>query len=87
VLDERGSTIVSERNSRREPLTDAEARKLLKQVGRVIVARGRKVETLDAGRARVADLKGPTGNYRAPMLRRGKTLLVGFNAEALQELV
>ena len=25
---------------------------------------------------------GPTGNLRAPMIRKGKTVLVGFNEEA-----
>jgi hypothetical protein len=34
-----------------------------------------------------ADLKGPTGNYRAPIVRKGKTLLVGFNLDALEKLV
>jgi hypothetical protein len=27
---------------------------------------------------------GPTGNLRAPTIRKGKTLLVGFSAEAYQ---
>ena len=29
---------------------------------------------------------GPTGNLRAPTLRRGKTLVVGFNEETYQKL-
>ena len=29
-------------------------------------------------------LLGPTGNLRAPTIRKGKTLLVGFNADAYQ---
>lgn len=32
-------------------------------------------------------LLGPTGNLRAPTLRRGKTLLVGFSAEAYEEVL
>jgi hypothetical protein len=36
---------------------------------------------------KIAHLKGPTGNYRAPIVRKGKTLLVGFHAETLESLV
>jgi hypothetical protein len=86
VLQDRGAEIREERNSRKEPLTDKEARELIGKVSRVVVARGKKHEEIPAAKARVADLKGPTGNYRAPMLRRGKTLLVGFHADTLQSL-
>jgi hypothetical protein len=30
---------------------------------------------------------GPTGNLRAPALRTGKTLLVGFNEEAYRQIL
>ncbi len=29
---------------------------------------------------------GPTGNLRAPCLKVGKTLVIGFNAEAYSEV-
>jgi arsenate reductase-like glutaredoxin family protein len=87
VLDEHASDVKQERNSRKEPLSDKEARELIASVNKVIVARGKKFEELPAAKAKIADLKGPTGNYRAPMLRKGKTLLVGFNAETLESLV
>lgn len=32
-----------------------------------------------------AHLLGPTGNLRAPTLRKGNTLLVGFNEDAYEE--
>ena len=35
----------------------------------------------------LAHLLGPTGNLRAPTLRRGKTLLVGFNDEAYRQVL
>ena len=35
----------------------------------------------------VDQLKGPTGNYRAPIVRAGDRLLVGFHAETLEALV
>jgi len=87
VLDASGSEVREERNSRKEPLSDKEARQLIAQVSKVVVARGKKVEELPAAKAKIANLKGPSGNYRAPMLRKGKTLLVGFHAETLEALV
>ena len=52
---------------------------------RVVVAKGKKVsEFKPAGKASSAVVEamlGPTGNLRAPTLRVGKTVLVGFNEE------
>ena len=53
----------------------------------IIVAKGKKSEKLSSSKAKIANLKGPTGNYRAPMLRKGKTLLVGFHADTLDSLI
>ncbi len=52
----------------------------------VWIARGKKVEKLAARAAKPDDLRGPTGNFRAPMLRRGRRLLVGFHAASVEEL-
>lgn len=87
MLKAHAATVAEERSSRAEPLTDREARELLRSVERVVVARGQKTVEIGAGSAKPADLKGPTGNYRAPLVRRGKTLLVGFNREALEDLL
>jgi len=87
VLDDRGAEVRLERNSRKEPLSDRQARELIASVSTVIVAKGRKSEELPSSKARIANLKGPTGNYRAPILRKGKTLLVGFHAETLESLI
>jgi hypothetical protein len=55
----------------------------------VIAARGRSVTRLtveDAARDDLAKaLIGPSGNLRAPAARVGRTLLVGFSAEAWSE--
>ena len=52
----------------------------------LIVAKGRKVTTFevsaDPGDEMVDAMLGPTGNLRAPTVRAGRTLLVGFNQEA-----
>ena len=34
----------------------------------------------------LAHLLGPTGNLRAPTIKKGKTLYVGFNADLYQSL-
>ena len=38
-----------------------------------------------AGKDVVDAMLGPTGNLRAPTLRRGKTVLVGFNEDVYQD--
>ncbi len=79
--------VATERTTTQEPLTDPEVRKLLKATERVIIARGKSRRDHEPAETRLDDLKGPTGNYRAPMIVAGRTLLVGFNAEALAELL
>jgi len=66
----------------------AEATELVKQAAKVIVAKGKAVQEHAGGKpgAEVVDaLLGPTGNLRAPALRVGKTLLVGFSEEVYRE--
>ena len=87
MLTSRATSVAEERSCRKAPLTDEEASDLLGGVDRVIVARGRSVRELTAGEASLADLKGPTGNYRAPMILRGRTLLVGWNQDRLEGLL
>jgi hypothetical protein len=58
----------------------------LKDVDELYVMKGAKVVHVDLRRekpgkaALLGLLLGPTGNLRAPTLRRGRTLLVGFDA-------
>jgi arsenate reductase-like glutaredoxin family protein len=62
-----------------------DAANLLIGMTQVIAMKGKKVTTLnpkiDSADDCVAALLGPTGNLRAPTIRTGKTLLVGFNEE------
>jgi arsenate reductase-like glutaredoxin family protein len=66
---------------------------LARQADRVVVARGKKVVVLDLKAEAIDDdtlvgyLLGPTGNLKAPTLRVGKTLYVGFNEAAYGELM
>jgi arsenate reductase-like glutaredoxin family protein len=59
---------------------------------RIVVAKGKKVTTLDLHSASPADdvlaglMLGPTGNLRAPIMRIGQTILVGYNDQAFTEI-
>jgi len=66
-----------------------DAAEIAKKASAVFVAKGAKVsEFKPAGKAdkQLLDaMLGPTGNLRAPTIRRGKTVLVGFNQELFSE--
>ena len=71
-------------------LAKKEAAALAKQASKVIVAKGKKVTEFPGGKAGadvVAAMLGPTGNLRAPTLRKGKTVLVGFNEEVFGKVL
>jgi hypothetical protein len=58
-----------------------------------VVAKGKKVVAFDMKKEPpdddllAAHLLGPTGNLRAPTLRKGRTLLVGFSDEAYRDVL
>lgn len=87
MLDRTKARITEERSSKSAPLTDADVKALLGAVDEVVVAKGKKVVTLPAKEATLDGLRGPTGNYRAPMVRVGKRLLVGFHPDTLEALL
>jgi arsenate reductase-like glutaredoxin family protein len=80
-------------NATKERRGRDEALQLAKMVERVVVARGKKVVTFDMKNAPpdddtlAAHLLGPTGNLKAPTLRKGNTLLVGFGEEAYRQVL
>jgi hypothetical protein len=74
--------------SRKLAAKDAAA--LAVKASRIIVAKGKKVTEFPggkAGKAVVEAMLGPTGNLRAPTLRRGKTVLVGFDEEVFEKIL
>ncbi len=66
-----------------------DAAEIAKQASAVFVAKGKRVSSFKpAGKATnelLDAMLGPTGNLRAPTIRRGKTVLVGFNDELFAE--
>ncbi len=87
MLENAAAAVSNERNSRKEPLSESDAQALIDGVDKVWIAKGKKVQEKTSTEARTTDLKGPTGNFRAPMVQVDGYLLVGFNAEALHRLV
>jgi len=74
-------------DAKKAPYGAKEALSLARKATEIFVSRGKKVVRVDMKAAPPPDdellelLLGPTGNLRAPTLRRGTTLLVGFNPE------
>lgn len=66
---------------------------LLRDVDEIHATKGKMVVHVDLRQDRPGDpallalLLGPTGNLRAPTLRRGRTLIVGFDEATYTRLV
>jgi arsenate reductase-like glutaredoxin family protein len=65
----------------------AEALAMARKARRVIAAKGKKVTAVDLAKEQPSDavlaglMLGPTGNLRAPTMRVGQTLLIGYNED------
>jgi hypothetical protein len=79
-------------DARKEQKGRAEALALARSVRTIVVAKAKQPLTIDMAKDAPDDdtlaglLLGPTGNLRAPTLRKGTTLFVGFSAAAYQRL-
>ena len=79
-------------NAKKEKMDRGAVAGLLKSINHLYVAKGQKFlvvslpdKSLD-GEALLSLVMGPTGNLRAPTLRIGKKLYVGFHREMLENL-
>ena len=67
-----------------------EASDLAKEASKVIVAKGKKISEFKPGgkpsKEVIEAMLGPTGNLRAPTIKKGKTVLVGFNEDVFTEV-
>jgi arsenate reductase-like glutaredoxin family protein len=79
------------RSATKEPVEGDAALELLDGVTRLRVAKGKKVVDVDLGEDRPTDeellalLLGRSGKLRAPTIRTGDTLLVGFHLGMFEE--
>lgn len=67
-----------------------DSKALLQAAGKLIALKGKKITKFkggsDTSEEAVDAMLGPTGNMRAPTIRIGKTLIVGFNEEVFLEV-
>ena len=72
-------------DAKKMTLKETEALALVREVDEIYASKGKQVIHLDLRKekpdraALLGLLLGPTGNLRAPTLRKGRTLLVGFD--------
>ena len=82
--------IVSYGNANKEKLDQKEVERLLVQVRKVKVAKGKKILTFDNLRnehKQILDsILGRSGTLRSPTLQIGDQLIVGYNEELYQNL-
>ena len=70
-----------------------EALALARSADKVVVVKGKQTVTFEMRKSPpddetlLAHLLGPTGNLRAPTLKKGKTLLVGFQEAAYEQVL
>ena len=73
-----------------QKLGKKEAAALVKAASKIIVAKGKKVSQWQPGgkadAGAIAAMLGPTGNLRAPTVRVGKTVVVGYNDEVYGDI-
>lgn len=75
---------VEQVDARKHRKDGAAALALLRGIDELFVAKGKKVVRFDLKKERpddatlLAHMLGPTGNLRAPTIRRGKKLAIGF---------
>jgi len=73
-------------------LEQKDALAMLTDIEEIYVAKGKRVSHLDLRKenpgndALLSLLLGPTGNLRAPTLRVGRTLLVGFDEATYEKM-
>lgn len=83
MLQRYGVTIEQVVDARKEPLAGDDAWKLLADAGQVLVAKGKAYQVFDprtdSKEVLLAQALGRTGNLRAPTLRIGDQLWVGFS--------
>ncbi len=77
----------------KQKLQAEDALKLVKDADHLYATKGRKLNHIDlsSGNATndeiLALMLGPTGNLRAPVVRSGKTIIVGYDEETYQKVL
>jgi hypothetical protein len=73
----------------KQPIEGDAGLAMVRQAKRLVVAKGKKTVTIDLVKDRPSDdevralVLGPTGRLRAPAIRIGTTMIVGFTPDGL----
>jgi arsenate reductase-like glutaredoxin family protein len=92
-LEAAGNPVKEAVNGLKIKYSPQEALKMLDGLDRFVAMKGKNVVVFDLKKDRPADdvllkyLLGPSGNLRAPAIRLGRTLLIGFNEDAYHEYI
>ena len=86
-------TVSAQTDAKKATIKGDAALGVLKDVDEIYAAKGKRVVHVDLRREKPAKadllgvLLGPTGNLRAPTLRKGRTLIVGFDEATYKRLL
>jgi arsenate reductase-like glutaredoxin family protein len=92
-LAKRKIAVTAQADAKKATIKGDAALTVLQGVDEIYVAKGKQVVHLDLRRAKppkaelLGLLLGPTGNLRAPTLRKGRTLIVGFDEATYERLL
>jgi arsenate reductase-like glutaredoxin family protein len=80
-------------DARKTTLKEQDALALVRDVDEIYSMKGKKILHIDLKKEKPDNatlaglLLGPTGNLRAPTLRKGRTLIVGFEPETYAKIL
>jgi hypothetical protein len=80
-------------DAKKQTIKGEHALSVLANVDEIHVAKGKRVVHVDLRKGRPAKaqllelLLGPTGNLRAPTIRKGRTLVVGFDEATYKQVL
>lgn len=86
-------TVAAQTDAKKATIRGEAALAVLEGVDEIYAARGQKVVHLDLRRDKparaelLAVLLGPTGNLRAPTVRKGRKLIVGFHPDTYAQVL
>jgi len=86
-------TVGTQSDAKKATIKGDAALGVLKDVDQLYVAKGKRVVHVDLKREKppraelLGLLLGPTGNLRAPTLRKGRTLIVGYDEATYRDVL
>ena len=86
-------TVAAQSDAKKATIKGDAALGVLRDVDELYVAKGKRIVHVDLRREKpprtelLGLLLGPTGNLRAPTLRKGRTLIVGFDEATYKDVL